>query len=233
MNNKDKDFNLKIESQKVDKFANFVKLLYVLIIFIIIVFTISILFLAGKTIYNYYHNIERRLNPDVLEELNDKYSKDFKIVDASTDENGFGIYSLYYKDDKNVIFNVVKDKETRTIYDDFNYRYKKYYIENCEDSNIKSDLQIKESYTEINGCKFLVEYEYWFEISDYTEIENTVNNLYSLYDYFSNNAKNPYILIVGGIIRKDNYISEVPYEYGKDKQTFLKEVKDDYNKYFK
>lgn len=201
-------------------------------ILIIVVLIIGTLFLAGKTIYNYYHNIERRLNPNVLDELEDKYSKDFKIVDVSTDEDGFGVYTLYYKEDKNVIFNVVKDKTTRTIYDDFNYRYKKYYIENCNDANIKNNLRIKENYTEVNGCQILVEYEYWFEISSYNDIETATNNVYALYNYFLNNAKNPYILIVGGIIRQNNYVSNVSFEYGKDKQIFLKEMQNDYSKYF-
>ena len=167
-----------------------------------------------------------------IDELEDKYSKDFKIVDVSTDEDGFGVYTLYYKEDKNVIFNVVKDKTTRTIYDDFNYRYKKYYIENCNDANIKNNLRIKENYTEVNGCQILVEYEYWFEISSYNDIETATNNVYALYNYFLNNAKNPYILIVGGIIRQNNYVSNVSFEYGKDKQIFLKEMQNDYSKYF-
>ena len=187
---------------------------------------------TGKVYIGQSDNIERRLNPNVLDELEDKYSKDFKIVDVSTDEDGFGVYTLYYKEDKNVIFNVVKDKTTRTIYDDFNYRYKKYYIENCNDANIKNNLRIKENYTEVNGCQILVEYEYWFEISSYNDIETATNNVYALYNYFLNNAKNPYILIVGGIIRQNNYVSNVSFEYGKDKQIFLKEMQNDYSKYF-
>lgn len=232
MDNKSKDFNLRIKYKRVDKFANFVKILYGLIIFLLIALIIAVLFIAGKTIYNYYHSIERRLNPNVLEELNDTYSKDFKIVGASTDEDGFGVYSLYYKEDKNVIFNAVKDKETRTIYDDFNYRYKKYYIENFNDADIKKNLKIKENFIVINGCQLLTEYEYWFEISSFADIENNIDNIYALYDYFSNNAKNPYILIVGGIIRQGNYISNASFEYGKDKQVFFKEIQDDYNNYF-
>ena len=232
MNKKNDKVYLKIDTRNVDRFATFVKLLYFFLILIIVVLIIGTLFLAGKTIYNYYHNIERRLNPNVLDELEDKYSKDFKIVDVSTDEDGFGVYTLYYKEDKNVIFNVVKDKTTRTIYDDFNYRYKKYYIENCNDANIKNNLRIKENYTEVNGCQILVEYEYWFEISSYNDIETATNNIYALYNYFLNNAKNPYILIVGGIIRQNNYVSNVSFEYGKDKQIFLKEMQNDYSKYF-
>lgn len=232
MNKKNDKVYLKIDTRNVDRFATFVKLLYFFLILIIVVLIIGTLFLAGKTIYNYYHNIERRLNPNVLDELEDKYSKDFKIVDVSTDEDGFGVYTLYYKEDKNVIFNVVKDKTTRTIYDDFNYRYKKYYIENCNDANIKNNLRIKENYTEVNGCQILVEYEYWFEISSYNDIETAINNVYALYNYFLNNAKNPYILIVGGIIRQNNYVSNVSFEYGKDKQIFLKEMQNDYSKYF-
>ena len=232
MNKKNDKVYLKIDTRNVDRFATFVKLLYFFLILIIVVLIIGTLFLAGKTIYNYYHNIERRLNPNVLDELEDKYSKDFKIVDVSTDEDGFGVYTLYYKEDKNVIFNVVKDKTTRTIYDDFNYGYKKYYIENCNDANIKNNLRIKENYTEVNGCQILVEYEYWFEISSYNDIETATNNVYALYNYFLNNAKNPYILIVGGIIRQNNYVSNVSFEYGKDKQIFLKEMQNDYSKYF-
>ena len=232
MNKKNDKVYLKIDTRNVDRFATFFKLLYFFLILIIVVLIIGTLFLAGKTIYNYYHNIERRLNPNVLDELEDKYSKDFKIVDVSTDEDGFGVYTLYYKEDKNVIFNVVKDKTTRTIYDDFNYRYKKYYIENCNDANIKNNLRIKENYTEVNGCQILVEYEYWFEISSYNDIETATNNVYALYNYFLNNAKNPYILIVGGIIRQNNYVSNVSFEYGKDKQIFLKEMQNDYSKYF-
>ena len=232
MNKKNDKVYLKIDTRNVDRFATFVKLLYFFLILIIVVLIIGTLFLAGKTIYNYYHNIARRLNPNVLDELEDKYSKDFKIVDVSTDEDGFGVYTLYYKEDKNVIFNVVKDKTTRTIYDDFNYRYKKYYIENCNDANIKNNLRIKENYTEVNGCQILVEYEYWFEISSYNDIETATNNVYALYNYFLNNAKNPYILIVGGIIRQNNYVSNVSFEYGKDKQIFLKEMQNDYSKYF-
>lgn len=232
MNKKNDKVYLKIDTRNVDRFATFVKLLYFFLILIIVVLIIGTLFLAGKTIYNYYHNIERRLNPNVLDELEDKYSKDFKIVDVSTDEDGFGVYTLYYKEDKSVIFNVVKDKTTRTIYDDFNYRYKKYYIENCNDANIKNNLRIKENYTEVNGCQILVEYEYWFEISSYNDIETATNNVYALYNYFLNNAKNPYILIVGGIIRQNNYVSNVSFEYGKDKQIFLKEMQNDYSKYF-
>ena len=232
MNKKNDKVYLKIDTRNVDRFATFVKLLYFFLILIIVVLIIGTLFLAGKTIYNYYHNIERRLNPNVLDELEDKYSKDFKIVDVSTDEDGIGVDTLYYKEDKNVIFNVVKDKTTRTIYDDFNYRYKKYYIENCNDANIKNNLRIKENYTEVNGCQILVEYEYWFEISSYNDIETATNNVYALYNYFLNNAKNPYILIVGGIIRQNNYVSNVSFEYGKDKQIFLKEMQNDYSNYF-
>ena len=102
MNKKNDKVYLKIDTRNVDRFATFVKLLYFFLILIIVVLIIGTLFLAGKTIYNYYHNIERRLNPNVLDELEDKYSKDFKIVDVSTDEDGFGVYTLYYKEDKNV-----------------------------------------------------------------------------------------------------------------------------------
>ena len=96
MNKKNDKVYLKIDTRNVDRFATFVKLLYFFLILIIVVLIIGTLFLAGKTIYNYYHNIERRLNPNVLDELEDKYSKDFKIVDVSTDEDGFGVYILYY-----------------------------------------------------------------------------------------------------------------------------------------
>lgn len=237
MNKKNNNLNLKNNAPKADKFTKFIGSLYYFIIFIIIAFGISVLTLAGKTIYDNYHNIERTINPNVLEELKDKYSKNFKIVNAATDEKGYGVYSLYYKEDKNVVFNVVKDKETNTIYDDFDYRYKKYYIDSyidsCNDINIKKNLKIKENYIEINGCQILVEYEFWFEVSCYNDLENTANYLYNMYEYFSNNAKNPYILIVGGIIRQDNYISNISFEYNKDKEIFIKELQSEYKNFFK
>ncbi len=110
---KNKKDDLIIETSIIDKLAEFIKNTGISLVIVIIVCAVGILFMACRIVYNYYHEIERTVNPNVLEELKDKYSKKFKIVAASTDEYGFGIYSLYYKDDKNVVFNVVKDKETR------------------------------------------------------------------------------------------------------------------------
>lgn len=229
---KNKKDDLIIETSIIDKLAEFIKNTGISLVIVIIVCAVGILFMACRIVYNYYHEIERTVNPNVLEELKDKYSKKFKIVAASTDEYGFGIYSLYYKDDKNVVFNVVKDKETRKIYDDFDYRYKKYYVDKCPDINVKEHIKVKEEYKEINKCQFLAEYEFWFEVSEYEELEQITDYIYSLYDYIYNNAKNPYILINGGMVRKGDYISNISFQYGKEKKEFLKELQEDYNKYF-
>ena len=204
---KNKKDDLIIETSIIDKLAEFIKNTGISLVIVIIVCAVGILFMACRIVYNYYHEIERTVNPNVLEELKDKYSKKFKIVAASTDEYGFGIYSLYY-------------------------RYKKYYVDNCPDINVKEHIKVKEEYKEINKCQFLAEYEFWFEVSEYEELEQITDYIYSLYDYIYNNAKNPYILINGGMVRKGDYISNISFQYGKEKKEFLKELQEDYNKYF-
>lgn len=219
-------------SEKVDKaicvFNVIIKIIFVAVIILII----GVIIWAVQYIFKQFHQIDRNTNPDVIEEVEDRYKMPFQILESKADEKGWGNYKAFCKSDSNVAFMIIKDKQLRIVRDDFHQRYRKYYMEKWDEEEKKKAFTIQEKKEPYEKDEFIAEYQFWVELNSYEEIEEAVTNVYDFYQYARQNAKLPHILLNGGMIRQGSYISG-GYQYLNDSlENLIKQEQKEYAEYF-
>lgn len=196
----------------VDKFTKYIYGLGTSVLIFIILAIIVLLVLSFLLIYNLF----KGGSPKIEKHLKDIYPDlSFSIEQLRIDNDGYGLYKGICLEDRDVNFYIYKDSKTNNVFDDFSQRYRKYYLENFQDEKIKKELIIEEKITKYGEYEFINDYEFWMEVSNYSEIEETTKKLFILYQHFRKSAKLPSFLLIGGLIRqKDkNYISDGAFEY--------------------
>ena len=172
-------------------------------------------------------------NSDMLGEMNGKYNEKFEIVSSDVNEIGSGTYILSPKNNKEIKFNA--SKRGSYTKDDYRETIIKYYTEKYVKENNITNIKIAES--KINDPLYhktdFLQYDFWFEIQSYNDIENIVRTLYNIESYICQNVPSKDMFTLGGKIRSNNYISKVQYNGHSQLDSLLYQEQYSYINYFK
>lgn len=138
-------------------------------------------------ISNRLWQFNRMYNSDMLGEMNGKYNEKFEIVSSDVNEIGSGTYILSPKNNKEIKFNA--SKKGSYTKDDYRETIIKHYTEKYVKENNITNIKIDES--KINDPLYhktdFLQYDFWFEIQSYNDIENIVRTLYNIESYICQN----------------------------------------------
>lgn len=198
-------YNKKLKGNKNSKnIANFIwKLLkiFCLVLSILVIIKIA----KGIWMFNRMYNV------DVLSEMKYKYNEEFIIISKNVTDTGTGTYILSPKNNENITFNA--SNKGITIKDDYRETAIKYYTEKYVKENnilnIKS-TEKKQPDGTFENCEFLY-YDFWFELSSYNQIEDTVKIVYNIVKYITQNTKSDFMFNIAGKIKLSKYESLVQY----------------------
>ena len=115
-----------VEYQKdfMDRFAQITGIIVKIILgFVILVYGLVLVYVFGN-----FAIIKEQTNQDVGKYLEKQYDCDFVVSEKSVDEKGNGIYTAYNKRNKDIIFEVTKNKTQIT--DTYMTEAIRYYLEN-------------------------------------------------------------------------------------------------------
>ena len=184
-------------------------------------------------IFNRLWQFNRMYNSDMLGEMNGKYNEKFEIVSSDVNEIGSGTYILSPKNNKEIKFNA--SKKGSYTKDDYRETIIKYYTEKYVKENNITNIKIAESI--INDPLYhktdFLQYDFWFEIQSYNDIENIVRTLYNIESYICQNVPSKDMFTLGGKIRSNNYISKVQYNGHSQLDSLLYQEQYSYINYFK
>ena len=234
MNNKDFDEDLanqiyskKFEQGKKSKKNIFIfkKIFKIFCIILIIVGTFKIFSKLGQ--------FNRMYNSDMLGEMNGKYNEKFEIISSDVNEIGSGTYLLSPKNNKEIKFNA--SKKGSYTKDDYRESIIKYYTEKYVKEHQITNIKISES--KINDPLYhktdFLQYDFWFEIQSYKDIENVVTSLFNIESYICQNVSSKDMFTLGGKIRKNGYISKVQYNGHSQLDSLLYQEQYSYINYLK
>ena len=125
---------------------------------------------------------------NVVEQLNYMYNGDFTIISPTIEEDDYrtpdGLYII--QDNKNVIeFKAYKQKTILTTdYDQ--YLYKKYILDYIEKNNIQGFFWEDAKQENVNYDLYL--FKFGVKINDFSQIDESVNQLFALNKYVNKNV---------------------------------------------
>ena len=140
-----------------------------------------------------------------------KYNEEFIIISKNVIDTGTGTYILSPKSNEDITFNA--SNKGITIKDDYRETAIKYYTEKYVKENNILNMKFTEKKQpdgSFENCDFLY-YDFWFEISSYDQIEDTVKIVYNIEKYITQNTKSDFMFNIGGKIKLSNYESFVQY----------------------
>ena len=180
----------------------------------IIVITIYILVLIG--VFLSFETTKEQTNQDVGKYLEKQYDCNFVITPKNVDEKGNGIYTAYNKRNKNIVFQITKNKTK--MKDTYMKEVIIYYIQNkMTDFNIEDYSIINEN--EKSVC---------FNIYDLDELEKNVEFIYELNKRTMKDLKG-YSNVTGYVMLRYGEYFYYPY-IGTDKsvEEIVQTIKVDY-----
>ena len=201
----------------------------IFIIIFIIGFLISLIFI-NNLLGNY-------ASVDVKKRLQESYrGQKFVVVEdyGKEIEKDNGLYLMSPKNNKNIVFKVLKDNIS--FEDDYSENRLKYYIENCSDKNLINCLNIEQGTKKRQDTEFL-NYEAFIDIENYNEIEEKCKHAYKVVEYLEEQDKTMYEAIT--LRNKDigyyysvrcNELLSIEKEMYKAKYTYIDTLKDKNNK---
>ncbi len=218
-----------IDKEKVEKFAKYLKITTQAILTPIVIAIIGVVFLAIFFIVSMFSNIRSRTNVNINKRLKEYYQESFVEIEKQVDSKKNGIYKMAPKKNKEIIFTVTKN--FGSMDNDYLDVALKYYVENCENKELTKDIILQTTTrkntifpeVEFLSCRVLL------EISGYDEIEEKTTQIYNLQQYLNEKMKVPYIL--GSVIKKGDYNSEVRYEQRYTLEMLIDKEKREYINY--
>lgn len=152
------------EKDFMDKFAQVTGIIAKIIIgFIILVYGLFLVYVFGN-----FAIIKEETNPDVGKYLEKQYDCTFVVTPRNVDEKGNGTYTAYNKRNKNIVFEVEKNKTQIT--DTYMTEAVRYYLENkMVDYNLEEYNITRENEKAV--C---------FNVSSLDELEKIVEFIYEL-----------------------------------------------------
>ena len=160
----------------------------IFVIIFIIAVIVSLFYI--KSLFGIYASV------NVKKQLKNEYrGQKFVVVnDYGKDiEKDNGQFLMSPKNNKNIIFKV--EKGSVYMVDDYSENRLKYYIENCKDKSLVSNLNIEQGIKEGYNTDFL-KYEVYIDIENYDELESACNKAYNIVKYLEEQDNKMYEEII-------------------------------------
>ncbi len=160
----------------------------IFVIIFIIAVIVSLFYI--KSLFGIYASV------NVKKQLKNEYrGQKFVVVnDYGKDiEKDNGQFLMSPKNNKNIIFKV--EKGSVYMVDDYSENRLKYYIENCKDKSLVSNLNIEQGIKEGYNTDFL-KYEVYIDIENYDELESACNKAYNIVKYLEEQDNKMYEAII-------------------------------------
>ena len=160
----------------------------IFVIIFIIAVIVSLFYI--KSLFGIYASV------NVKKQLKNEYrGQKFVVVnDYGKDiEKDNGQFLMSPKNNKNIIFKV--EKGSVYMVDDYSENRLKYYIENCSDKSLVSNLNIEQGIKEGYNTDFL-KYEVYIDIENYDELESACNKAYNIVKYLEKQDNKMYEAII-------------------------------------
>lgn len=218
-----------VNKEAVEKFARYLKIITQVILTPMVIAIIGIVFVAIFFIISMFSTIRNRTNVNVTKKLREYYNESFVVVAKQIDNKKNGVYKVSPNSNKGIVFTVTKN--SGGLDNDYLDVALKYYIEHCEQEELTKDIEIQ---TTIRRNSYFPEVEFlscrvFLEINGYEEIEEKTTQIYHLQQYLNERMKVPYIL--GSVIKKEDYNSEVRYEQEYTLKELIDKEKKEYINY--
>lgn len=219
--------------KKFAKVTHKVTKMFAIIAAIIGIMTISLVFLY---VINQWKYVGSRVNPDVIENLENTYKEKFKIISQEINETE-EVYKISPKNNKKLVFTAYKNKaHTRN---DYEMQSKKYFVENVLPENLRNKLHITESYDnkvyyQETKASFL-NYEITMELTDFSQIEEAAKAMCQISKLaLKDNKMVSMYTFPGSLIKIGKYRSNTVYiNTSKSEEEAIKEEKYNYIKWLK
>ena len=147
----------------------------IFVIIFIIAVIVSLFYI--KSLFGIYASV------NVKKQLKNEYrGQKFVVVNnyGKDIEKDNGQFLMSPKNNKNIIFKV--EKGSVYMVDDYSENRLKYYMENCSDKSLVSNLNIEQGIKEGYNTDFL-KYEVYIDIENYDELESACNKAYNIVKY--------------------------------------------------
>lgn len=154
-----------------------------------------------------FNELNRRLDIDIIKEMEGRYSVEFVSDGQELDENGNGRYLLSHKENRNIKFSVIKNRQE--VEDDYPDKSLKYCFENWV-SEYKSIFNVEE-YTKENG---LLSYSLYANVNKFSEIDKILEGYLDL-----KKASERYFSNAWNITIKDGKYNERIFSYANVEET--------------
>lgn len=219
--------------KKFAKVTHKVTKMFAIIAAIIGIMTIALVFLY---VINQWKYVGSRVNPDVIENLENTYKEKFKIISQEINETE-EVYKISPKNNKKLVFTAYKNKaHTRN---DYEMQSKKYFVENVLPENLRNKLHITESYDnkvyyQETKASFL-NYEITMELTDFSQIEEAAKAMCQISKLaLKDNKMVSMYTFPGSLIKIGKYRSNTVYiNISKSEEEAIKEEKYNYIKWLK
>lgn len=219
--------------KKFAKVTHKVTKMFAIIAAIIGIMTIALVFLY---VINQWKYVGGRVNPDVIENLENTYKEKFKIISQEINETE-EVYKISPKNNKKLVFTAYKNKaHTRN---DYEMQSKKYFVENVLPENLRNKLHITESYDnkvyyQETKASFL-NYEITMELTDFSQIEEAAKAMCQISKLaLKDNKMVSMYTFPGSLIKIGKYRSNTVYiNTSKSEEEAIKEEKYNYIKWLK
>ena len=219
--------------KKFAKVTHKITKVFAVIASIIGIMTIALVFLY---IINQWKYLGSRVNPDVIENLEDTYLEKFKVISQEINEKE-EIYTMSPKSNKKIVFTAYKNNaDTRN---DYEAQSKKYFIENSLPKELRNKLTIQEKYDNMVSGKetkatFLT-YNVFMELNSFNEIEEAAKAMREISKLaLKDNKRVSMYTFPGSFIKIGEYRSNTVYiDTGKSEEEAIKEEKYNYIKWLK
>lgn len=187
-------------------------------------------------VINQWKYLGSRVNPDVIENLEDTYLEKFKVISQEINEKE-EIYTISPKSNKKIVFTAYKNNaNTRN---DYEAQSKKYFVENTLSEELKNKLTIQEKYDNMVSGKetkatFLT-YEIFIELNSFDEIEEAAKAMCEISRLaLKDNKRISMYTFPGSFIKIGKYRSDTVYiNTEKSEEEAVKEEKYNYIKWLK
>ena len=200
----------------------------IFVIIFIIAVIVSLFYI--KSLFGIYASV------NVKKQLKSEYrGQKFVVVnDYGKDiEKDNGQFLMSPKNNKNIIFKV--EKGSVYMVDDYSENRLKYYIENCSDKSLVSNLNIEQGIKEGYNTDFL-KYEVYIDIENYDELESACNKAYNIVKYLEKQDNKMYEAIIIRNKKIDYYnslncngLSSIEKEIYKAKYEYINILKEKNN----
>lgn len=181
---------VEIFSKTLNKTWDFVYKVVCVLIVLILIYLLSVYIKS-------FNELNRRLDVDIIREMENRHSVKFVSDGQELDANGNGRYLLSYKENRNIKFTVIK--KGQEIKDDYNDKSLKYCFENWNSEN-KSIFNVEE-YTKENG---LLSYTLYANANNFSEIDKILEAYFDL-----KNGSEKYLTYGNIKIKDGEYVNNI------------------------